>query len=201
MAIREKLRRHLTRTTSASDPNALTTTATSDSKKSKSSKQKAAKDPNRYAPGEMPKPKYRGPYNKAHQEKLHAFSFGEALDNARRKSSQSQYSPRGSKMPSRRGSLVGRFLGGNKRTGSKSGEEGLRESEKEEGGVENVGLSRQHTHDSAPSQQQHPQEATTLGSEKTLTNGVRHDTPFTEEELTRALTKSTLKPSALEAKG
>ena len=137
MAIREKLRRHLTRTTSASDPNALTTTATSDSKKSKSSKQKAAKDPNRYAPGEMPKPKYRGPYNKAHQEKLHAFSFGEALDNARRKSSQSQYSPRGSKMPSRRGSLVGRFLGGNKRTGSKSGEEGLRESEKEEGGVEN----------------------------------------------------------------
>lgn len=61
---------------------------------------------NVYKPGEaMPRPKYRGPYNQAHQDKLTAFSFGDAW--SRRKSSMSQktqgsdFSPMGSRLPSR----------------------------------------------------------------------------------------------------
>ena len=52
----------------------------------------------------MPRLKYRGPYNKQHQEKLHAFSFAAAFDGLRRKSGASQYSPMGSRLTSRRGS-------------------------------------------------------------------------------------------------
>ena len=65
---------------------------------------------NVYKPGEaMPRPKYRGPWNQAHQDKLSAFSFGDAWK--RRKSSAgtkesgqeggSEYSPMGSRLPSR----------------------------------------------------------------------------------------------------
>lgn len=64
---------------------------------------------NVYKPGEaMPRPKYRGPWNQAHQDKLSAFSFGDSW--SRRKSStppikpkrrNSEYSPMGSKLPSR----------------------------------------------------------------------------------------------------
>ena len=59
---------------------------------------------NVYKPGEvMPRPKYRGPWNQAHQDKLSAFSFGSS---SRRRSSAtvrtgSEYSPMGSKLPSR----------------------------------------------------------------------------------------------------
>ncbi|KAK6428907.1 hypothetical protein LTR95_014945 [Oleoguttula sp. CCFEE 5521] len=61
---------------------------------------------NVYKPGEpMPRPKYRAPPKKEHKEKLEAFSFGEAW---RRKSFQSQYSPMGTRAPSRRGSWIER---------------------------------------------------------------------------------------------
>ena len=53
---------------------------------------------------ETPKPKYRSPYNKDHQDKLSAFSFSGGLEQLRRKSATSQYSPMGSRMPSRAGS-------------------------------------------------------------------------------------------------
>jgi hypothetical protein len=57
---------------------------------------------NVYKPGEtMPRPKYRAPPKKEHKEKLEAFSFAEAW---RRKSFQSQYSPMGTRAPSRRNS-------------------------------------------------------------------------------------------------
>lgn len=57
---------------------------------------------NVYKPGEpMPRPKYRQPPKKEHKEKLEAFSFA---DSWRRKSYHSQYSPMGSRMPSRRNS-------------------------------------------------------------------------------------------------
>ena len=58
---------------------------------------------NVYKPGEtMPRPKYRRPPEKAHKEKLDAFSFGDAW---RRKSYQSTYSPMGTRAPSRRNSI------------------------------------------------------------------------------------------------
>ena len=54
---------------------------------------------NVYKPGEaMPRPKYRAAYNKEHQDKLSAFSFGNPWK--RRESDQSQYSPMGSRLPS-----------------------------------------------------------------------------------------------------
>lgn len=58
---------------------------------------------NVYKPGEtMPRPKYRTPPTKEHKERLEAFSFAEAW---RRRSFQSQYSPMGTRAPSRRASL------------------------------------------------------------------------------------------------
>lgn len=75
------------------------------------SSKRAKKDypENTYKPGEsMPRPKYRGPWNQAHQDKLSAFSFGNSW--SRRRSStptnkskrrNSEYSPMGSKLPSR----------------------------------------------------------------------------------------------------
>lgn len=54
---------------------------------------------NVYKPGEpMPRPKYRQPPKKEHKEHLDAFSFADAW---RRKSFQSQYSPMGTRAPSR----------------------------------------------------------------------------------------------------
>ena len=78
-----------------------------------SKKQKAEQFDNVYRSGEpMPKPKYRGPYNKEHQEKLSSFSFSDAWK-SRRKSDNSSYSPMGSRLPSVVGSLKSRkSLGG-----------------------------------------------------------------------------------------
>lgn len=60
---------------------------------------------NVYRPGEpMPRPKYRAIPKKEHKEKLEAFSFADAW---RRKSFQSQYSPMGTRAPSRRNSSRG----------------------------------------------------------------------------------------------
>jgi len=59
---------------------------------------------NVYKPGEpMPRPKYRAPPKKEHKEKLESFSFTDAW---RRKSFQSQYSPMGTRAPSRRNSWL-----------------------------------------------------------------------------------------------
>lgn len=70
----------------------------------KGKKQKSEWPDNVYKPGEpMPKPKYGAPVNRAHQAKLSAFSFDDAWK--RRASEQSEYSPRGSRLPSAVGSL------------------------------------------------------------------------------------------------
>jgi len=87
----------------------------SDLKKTESRKSKKERLPdNVYKPGEMmPRPKYRGPYNQAHQDKLSAFNFGGAWQERKTSSSTqktqgSDYSPMGSRLPSqgpsRRGS-------------------------------------------------------------------------------------------------
>ena len=77
----------------------------------------------------MPRPKYRGPYNQAHQDKLSAFSFGDAW--RRRKSSAtagSDLSPMGSRLISRRGSAWSRK---SNKLGSRQGSEfqGVEEGE------------------------------------------------------------------------
>ncbi|KAK5708267.1 hypothetical protein LTR97_000807 [Elasticomyces elasticus] len=73
---------------------------------------------NVYKPGEaMPRPKYRKPPTKEHKEKLEAFSFG---DSWRRRSFQSNYSPMGTRAPSRRNSLFSRKSYSKSRPGSVS---------------------------------------------------------------------------------
>lgn len=100
MPFRDKMKRAFGRP--SSEDSDLTQVSTTSSRKQK--KQKREYPDNVYKPGEvMPKPKYRAAYNKEHQDKLSAFSFGDAWK--RRKSDQSQYSPRGSRLPSVVGSL------------------------------------------------------------------------------------------------
>lgn len=69
----------------------------------------------------MPKPKYPAPVNRAHQAKLSAFSFDEAW--TRRASDQTQYSPRGSRLPSLVGSLRRRSFRPGLRSRQASGNE------------------------------------------------------------------------------
>ena len=103
MPFREKMRKALGR---SNDENSNPiSTSTNPSTKPKKNKKEKLPD-NVYKPGEpMPRPKYRGPYNKAHQDKLSAFTFGDAWK--RRRSSGtvgSDLSPMGSRIMSRRNS-------------------------------------------------------------------------------------------------
>ncbi|KAL1296636.1 hypothetical protein AAFC00_000122 [Neodothiora populina] len=88
----------------------------SDRKTSSQNSEKSAREErwpsNVYAPGEpMPRPKYRAPVKKEHKEKLESFNWGTAW---RRQSFISEYSPMGSRMPSRRNSLISRKSFGGK---------------------------------------------------------------------------------------
>lgn len=100
MPFRDKMKRAFGRP--SNDDSDLAQVSSTASRKER--KQKREYPDNVYKPGEvMPRPKYRAVYNKEHQDKLSAFSFGDAWK--RRKSDQSQYSPRGSRLPSVVGSL------------------------------------------------------------------------------------------------
>ena len=109
MPLRAKIKRAIGRTNSSSTGSDLTPSETNKSTKSKKAKKEKYPD-NVYKPGEpMPRPKYRGPYNQAHQDKLKAFSFGD-MWNKRRSSAtaNSDISPMGSRVMSRRGSAWSR---------------------------------------------------------------------------------------------
>ena len=60
-----------------------------------------------YKPKEVPKSKYRGNGDQAHQDKLNAFSFAEAFK-FRRSADYSNYSPTGTRSQSRRASYISR---------------------------------------------------------------------------------------------
>lgn len=117
----------------------------------KSKKQKVEYPDNVYKPGEIPESKYKGPYNKAHQQKLHAFSFGAAFQSRRKsnQSSQSLYSPMGSRLPSRVGSFMSKRSFGPKSRQQSRVEDTLMENNEADDAVENVGMSRQHTKEEA----------------------------------------------------
>lgn len=95
MPLREKAKNFFKRRNSRSDS------------LSKTSSKESSRDrwpSNVYKPGEpMPRPKYRRPPEKAHKDKLDAFSWAESW---RRKSFQSQHSPMGTRLPSRRNSFL-----------------------------------------------------------------------------------------------
>ncbi|KAL8915174.1 MAG: hypothetical protein Q9171_000293 [Xanthocarpia ochracea] len=102
---------------------------------------------NVYGPGEIPDSKYKGPYNKEHQVKLHAFSFKTAFQGRRR--SEHLESPMGSKLPSRRGSFLSRRSLGRSRQQSRV-EDTLMENNEADDAVGNVDMSRQHTTEEDP---------------------------------------------------
>ena len=72
-----------------------------------------------YKSGEIPRSKYRGPWNQKHQDQLHAFSFEDAFRD-RKNSIPASYSPRGTLAQSRRSSWVSRVRSS---LGSRSGPE------------------------------------------------------------------------------
>lgn len=102
----------------------------------KSKKPKVEYPDNVYKPGEIPESKYKGPYDKQHQQKLHAFSFANAFQ-GRRKSVQSLYSPMGSRIPSRVGSFISRRSFGNRSRQQSRVEDTLMEDTEADDTVEN----------------------------------------------------------------
>lgn len=229
MPFRDKIKKTFGR--SNDDGSDLITTDTNKSTKSKKAKKEKLPD-NVYKPGEpMPRPKYRGPYNQAHQDKLSAFSFGDAWK--RRRSSGtvgSDLSPMGSRIMSRRNSAWSK----KSKLGSRqnSAFAGVQESGEGDDDVANgmdlsvlrttegrmdqsngltlflmvVGLSRQHTAENRrPRTDGNTTDMAGLEFSKTVTNGdvygletqktVTNGRLFTEDELAKAMTQSTLKPS------
>lgn len=141
-----------------------------------------------YKPGERIPYKYRRPVEKKHKETLEAFNFADAW-NERRKSFASQYSPMGSRLPSRRNSM--NF----QRSMHLRGDTGyLPEGSDEDTAPSSLGLSRAST------------DLYTMSSDDSgfITPGdslqprprSRHDTPFSAEDLSLALQKSRLDASS-----
>ena len=91
MPFRERLKKTFSRNSTSGDGSSTV------------SKSSSRQNSNIYQPGEKIPYKYRRPVAKDHKDKLNAFSFAGAW---RRQSNQSQYSPMGSRLPSRRGSIA-----------------------------------------------------------------------------------------------
>jgi hypothetical protein len=158
-----------------------------------------------YKTGQVPPSKYRAPWNKEHQDKLHGFSFGDTF--GRRKSSFSDVSPGGT----RRNSSVGankkqsqhhdphgpRSVGQVIENASDSDDptNGMRWDNHPIWGIVLladklsilVGRSRPQTGDRAKEEDENA-----LDQQKTVTNGnfnqAEDHEPFTQDELTKALT-------------
>ena len=141
MPFRAKMKRALGRSTSTSNGTDLSQSDTNKSTKAKKPKKEKLPD-NVYKPGEvMPRPKYRGPYNQAHQDKLSAFSFGDVFKRRRSSATQnSDISPMGSRVLSRRGSAWSR----RSKLGSRQNSNfaGVAERDDDEDDVENGTLLR-----------------------------------------------------------
>ncbi|KAF7510970.1 hypothetical protein GJ744_005516 [Endocarpon pusillum] len=156
-----------------------------------------------YKPGEIPRSKYRGPWDQKHQDHLHAFSFKDALRD-RRNSIPASCSPRGTPAQSRRSSWVSRArLSLGSRSGVEDGNAERRkshashigqvaEANEEDADVGNVGLLRRVTTD-----QMTTKDVNKLELEKTITpSHLRKENtqPFTPAELSKAMTAVAIRP-------
>ncbi|KAF2143392.1 uncharacterized protein K452DRAFT_170289 [Aplosporella prunicola CBS 121167] len=166
MAFRERVKRVLGRSSSSNSSNS------SLSKKTTAST--TPRDSNVYQPGEkMPPMKYRRPVQKEHKEKLESFQFSKAW---RRRSDMSQYSPMGSRLPSRMNSMKSR----------------------QSMQVARVGLSPQRTREetrfrpiSLNANQRAQQPATSTRPETATTDGSGNtQQTFTQQDLNSALARS-----------
>ncbi|OCK76451.1 hypothetical protein K432DRAFT_306323 [Lepidopterella palustris CBS 459.81] len=194
MHFRQRVKRVFTRSSSGSNgDNSLSNSTSRNSS-------------NVYKPGEkMPPMKYRRPVAPEHKEKLESFSFAKAW---RRKSTQSQYSPMGSRLPSRknsthtvgRKSLQGTRLSMQAQRATGGNVEQVKEGSGDDADVSNVGLSCQHTHESIKpgptSSMERCSQSNKSGDSRPQTGcangGVKADTPFTQEDLELALKRSHL---------
>jgi len=157
-----------------------------------------------YKPNEVPRSKYRGNGDKAHQERLHAFSFADAFKN-RRHSGTSSYSPTGTKAQSRRASYFSKSSLKSEVDGTslrrKSTNPGpVKEDADDDGDVANVGVSRPTTAHKNDAKDSSDDGLNDLHQEMTITQGATpavNETPFTAEELTRAMTAARLEEKAL----
>ncbi|KAI9675697.1 MAG: hypothetical protein M1817_001064 [Caeruleum heppii] len=176
MPLRERMRRVFGRNTSDDD---LTP------KRTRSQKAEL------YQVGEpMPKPKYPGRYNKPHQDMLKAFSFSDKF--TRRASEQTDVSPMGSKMPSRKNSST---TAGRKSMGHHPSrvEEQLAENVCGDDDVHNVGLARQMTPDRNPTHaRRDPELMTSAGFTTNGTHKPESRMPFTQKQLSTAVKNSSL---------
>ena len=137
MPFREKVKKAFGKSNEdPSEPNSEVSQIQSKASTKKPKKAKVEYPDNVYKPGEIPESKYKGPYNKAHQQKLHAFSFGNAFQ-GRRKSEQSLYSPMGSRLPSRVGSFISRRSFGPRSRQQSRVEDTLMENVEADDAVEN----------------------------------------------------------------
>lgn len=173
----------------------------SNSSKSGSTSPPRRTDIEYYKESEIPKSKYRGKVDKAHQEQLDSYSLGDAFQTLRRKSSQAlsgTFSPGGTKSQSRRGSWI---------PGAKSalGPMGLdNEDEKDDQvlsrkSVASAGVPKEGTVDeeddtlvSNSNDANIPQ----ITLQKTVTARPSSPTssPFTMEELEQAMSRATMRP-------
>ncbi|KAG6997652.1 hypothetical protein G7Y79_00039g076140 [Physcia stellaris] len=201
MPFRAKMKRAFGRDSPEEGSDAAQTNSKASHKKEK--KQKLPD--NVYKPGEpMPRPKYRGPYDKEHQDKLTSFNFANAF--SRRKSDYSETSPMGTKLHSRRGSFLS--IGKVARSRQPSHvDPALVEATDGDDDVTNVGLSKQHTREeskrprtadsgkrprtSGSTRMQPLQETATVtaGNANGTINGLNYGKPFTEDELTQAMSR------------
>ncbi|KAF2085367.1 hypothetical protein K490DRAFT_58762 [Saccharata proteae CBS 121410] len=182
MAFRERVKRVLGR---GSSSNSSTSSLSKQSTHNR-------RDSNVYQPGEkMPPMKYRRPVQKEHKEKLESFQFAQSW---RRKSEQSQYSPMGSRIPSRMGSMKSR-----KSTHASRSQ--VVEGADDDTDVANVGLSPQRTNedsryrpiDSAHARQSKPAADSRPETSSTgdgASNGSTGQQNFTQQDLNLALKRS-----------
>lgn len=173
----------------------------SDSSKSGSTSPPRRTDIEYYKDHEIPKSKYRGKVDKAHQERLDSYSLGDAFQTLRPKSSQAlsgTFSPGGTKSQSRRGS----WIPGAKSALNSTGPD--KEDEKDDGNLRRKSVASA----GAPEEDTLDEEDDTLVNnsndgnipqitlQKTVT--ARPSSPtsgtFTMEELEQAMSRATMRP-------
>lgn len=163
-----------------------------------------------YKPHEIPKSKYKGRVDPEHKEKLDSYSFADAFNTVRRKSSQALsgiMSPGGTKAQSRRPSYVSHasFISNSRRksvasaigpdanplsrTTTSAGAPAtlIRENSDDDTDVHNAGFST--TRSTAASQPNVP-------DIKLQRQATVPDQPFTAEQLEYAMTQATLRPNS-----
>jgi len=170
MPFRARLKKTFSRTSRSSQSSSDTSSTLSGSSSKGAS--------NVYQPGEKIPQKYRRPVDKAHKEKLDAYTFNFGEPSGRR-SFQSVYSPMGSRMPSRRNSIelpMKRAAVGRREASFVE----LDEGSGSDSDLTNVGLSGQVSADGSRAVQDFADPP------------MQHDSPFTQDDLSLAMKQSHL---------